>query len=49
MQAAASAAIEKTAQMGNLADLGLGGDSEMDIETNVRMKVSNIIENKIEN
>ena len=45
MQAAASAAIEKTAQMGNLADLGLGGDSEMDIETNVRMKVSNIIEN----
>jgi hypothetical protein len=49
MQAAASAAIEKTAQMGNLADLGLGGDTEMDIETNVRMKVSNIIENKITN
>ena len=47
MQASASAALEKTSQMGNLSDLGLGGDTDMEIKQNVKMEVQNIIENTI--
>lgn len=47
MQASASAALEKTSQMGNLSDLGLGGDTDMEIKQNVKMEIQNIIENTI--
>jgi hypothetical protein len=49
MQQAASAAIEKTAELGNLADLGLGGGSNMDIKQDLTMEVHNIVQTEIEN
>ena len=47
MQAQAGAQIEKAAQMGNLADLGLGGDSSMEIKQTVNQTIKNTIVNEI--